>query len=301
VLGSAAGGGFPQWNCACALCRAVRDGAPGLAARTQTSVAVSADGTRWFLLCASPDARAQIESFAPLRARPLRGSPIEGVILPNADVDATGGLLSLREGEPIAVHATARVLDAFLKGNALAATLQRTPNQLSARALPLGKEIAVRDRTGAPSGLTITSIPVAGKPPPHLAHREPHAEDNVALLVREKTSDAVLAFVPCAGSVDDDLIDALAPATALLFDGTFWADDELAQVVPGASTARAMAHLPVGSSDGSLVALERVPARTRLFIHVNNTNPMLDERGPERARVRAAGWEVAVDGAEVLP
>ncbi|MFL5272833.1 MAG: pyrroloquinoline quinone biosynthesis protein PqqB [Anaeromyxobacteraceae bacterium] len=301
MLGAGAGGGFPQWNCGCRLCTAVRGGAPGLTARTQTSVAVSPDGSRWFLLCASPDIRAQLDGFAPLWPRSPRGSPIEGVLLPSADVDATAGLFSMREGEPIALHATSRVLDAFLERNALASTLRRTPSQLTVHHLPLRTRVPLLDRHGAPSGLEVTAIPVAGKPPPHLAGRAYHPEDNVGFVVRHDETGDVLAFVPCAGAIDGPLLDAIEGATALLFDGTFWSDDELERVAPGAPTARAMAHVPVGGPDGTLALLGRVRARRRLFVHVNNTNPMLDEGGPERARVRAAGWDVALDGMEVLP
>jgi pyrroloquinoline quinone biosynthesis protein B len=301
VLGAAAGGGFPQWNCGCRLCRAVREGAPGLARRTQTSAAVSPDGRRWFLLGASPDVRAQIEAFPPLWPRSPRGSPIEGVLLPSADVDATAGLFSMREGEPIALHATARVLDAFLERNALAATLRRSASQLTAHALPLGTPVPIRDRAGEPSGLEVTAVAAPGKPPPHLAGRPYHPEDNVGFLVRDTAAREVLAFFPCVGALDDALLAAVGGATALLFDGTFWSDDELVRVAPDAPTARVMAHVPVGGPDGSLARLARAGARRRFFVHVNNTNPMLDERGPERAEVRAAGWEVALDGTEVLP
>jgi pyrroloquinoline quinone biosynthesis protein B len=301
VLGSAAGGGFPQWNCGCALCGGVRRGAPGLAARTQTSVAVSADGDRWFLLCASPDIRAQIEGFSGLWPRPPRGSPVEGILLPSADVDATAGLLSLREGEPLALLATQRVLAAFLERNALAATLRRTPAQLAAYPLALDAEVPLRDRAGAPTGLFATAFAVAGKPPPHLAGSRYEREDSVGFLVRDERSREALAFVPCAGAIDAALLAAVDGATALLFDGTFWSDDELVRVAPDAPTARAMAHVPVGGPDGSLARLAGVRARRRLFVHVNNTNPMLQDGGPERAQVRAAGWEVAHDGLEVLP
>jgi pyrroloquinoline quinone biosynthesis protein B len=301
VLGAAAGGGFPQWNCGCRLCRAVREGQPGLTARTQTSAAVSADGERWFLLAASPDVRAQIDAYPPLWPRSARGSPIEGILLPSADVDATAGLFSLREGEPLALHATARVLEAFLERNALAATLRRTPAQLAAHALPLGTPVPLRDRSGAASGLEVTAVAVPGKPPPHLAGRAYHAEDNVGFLLRDVAAREVLAFFPCVGALDDALLAVLDGATALLFDGTFWSDDELARAAPGSPTARAMAHVPVGGPEGSLARLAAVRAPRRLFVHVNNTNPMLDERGPERGQVRAAGWDVALDGTEVLP
>jgi pyrroloquinoline quinone biosynthesis protein B len=301
VLGAAAGGGFPQWNCGCRLCSAVRDGAPGLTARTQTSVAVSPDGERWFLLGASPDVRAQIDAFAPLRPRSPRGSPIEGVLLPSADVDATAGLFSMREGEPLALYATGRVLDAFLERNALAATLRRSASQLAVHPLPLGSAVPLHDRRDSPSGLEVTAVPVAGKPPPHLAGRAYHPEDNVGFLVRDAAAREVLAFFPCAGALGETLLAAVDGASALLFDGTFWSDDELVRVAPGSPTARAMAHVPVGGPDGSLARLARVRARRRLFVHVNNTNPMLEEGGPERALVRAAGWEVALDGTEALP
>ena len=301
ILGSAAGGGFPQWNCACALCRGVRDGTRGLSARTQTSVAVSSDGARWFLLCASPDVRAQLEAARPLWPRGLRGSPIEGVLLPSADVDATAGLLSLREGEPIQLIGTERVLTAFLEQNVLAATLRRTPSQLAVGTLPLGSEVALRDRSGAATGLVASAFPARGKSPPHLAARRYEREDNVGFSIRDEATGESIAFAPCVGEVDDAIVAAVDGASALLFDGTFWSEDELARVAPGAPSARAMGHVPVSGRDGTLALLARVRARRRLFVHVNNTNPMLNDDGAERAEVRAAGWDVAHDGMEVLP
>jgi pyrroloquinoline quinone biosynthesis protein B len=301
VLGAAAGGGFPQWNCGCALCSGVRAGEPGLAPRTQASAAATADGKRWFLLSASPDLRAQIEATPDLWPRAPRGSRIEGVLLPSADVDATVGLLSMREGEPLSLFATRRVLEAFVERNVLAATLQRTPSQLATRALQLGEEVPLIDRRGAPAGLLARAFAVPGKPPPHLAGRAYDPEDNVAFALRDVATGESLVFAPCVGAIDAALLATLDGASAVLFDGTFWSDDELSRAAPGAPTAREIAHVPVGGADGSLQLLARVRARRRLFVHVNNTNPMLRDDGPERALVRETGWEVAHDGLEVLP
>jgi pyrroloquinoline quinone biosynthesis protein B len=207
----------------------------------------------------------------------------------------------MREGEPLALHGTGRVLDAFLERNALAATLRRTPAQLAVHLLPPGSAVPLRDRRGAPTGLEVTAVPAAGKPPPHLAGRAYHPEDNVGFLVRDAAAGEVLAFFPCVGALTRELAAALEGASAILFDGTFWSEHELARTAPGSPSAREMAHVPVGGPDGSLARLAALRAPRRLFVHVNNTNPMLDERGPERAFVRAAGWEVALDGTEVLP
>lgn len=299
ILGSAAGGGFPQWNCACALCAGVRAGAEGLRARTQTSAAVSADGERWFLLGCAPDVGVQLRAHPPLWPPTGRGSPVEGILLSSADVDATVGLFSLREGAPLTVLGTAGVLEDVLSRNALAATLRRTPAQLQACALALGEERLLRDRRGAPAGLGAVAFPVAGKVPPHLAGRASRPEDTIGLLVRDLASGGRLAFVPCAGAIDAPLLAALEGADVVLFDGTFWSEDELAAVSPGAPSASAMGHLAIDGPGGSLAALAGLGARLRLFVHVNNTNPVLREHGPERGRVRASGWEVAHDGMEL--
>jgi pyrroloquinoline quinone biosynthesis protein B len=300
VLGSAAGGGFPQWNCGCPNCRGVREGTLRAAARTQESVAVSADGEAWFLLNASPEIRHQIEACPPLHPRGPRHSPIAGILLTNGDLDHCLGLLSLRESHPLVVYATEAVRRGFVEGNVLYRTLQRFAGQATWRILELGREAAMTGPDGRPSGLGVEAVPVPGKPPVHLEGlAAPGPGDNVGLRIREAASGRVLAYLTGVAAVDAAVERALDGAHCVFFDGTFWASDELPALGLGDKRAEAMAHLPVGGPEGSLARLQELRAPRRLYIHVNNTNPMLREDGPERAAVMAAGWEVAEDGMEI--
>ena len=299
VLGSAAGGGFPQWNCGCDNCRAVRVGAPDLRARTQESVAVSADGVRWLLLNASPEVRAQIESFDGLHPRAPRHSPIAAIALTNGDLDHCLGLLSLRESQPLALYTTRGVERGFREGNVLFRTLQRFDGQLSFRALELGRAQDVLDPNGAPIGLSLEAVPVPGKVPIHLeGARPPSAEDNVGVLVRETGSGRTLGYFPAVAAGCAPLTAAVAHADCVFFDGTFWSSDELPQRGLGEKRAEDMAHWPVGGERGSLHFLRELRAR-KILIHINNTNPMLREDASEAQQLAAAGIEVAYDGMQV--
>jgi pyrroloquinoline quinone biosynthesis protein B len=300
VLGSAAGGGFPQWNCACPNCRGVREGTLRATARTQESVAVSGDGEAWFLLNASPEIRAQIESFPPLHPRGPRHSPIEGILLTNADLDHCLGLLSLRESYPLVVYATERVRQGFTQGNVLYRTLQRFPEQVTWRVLKPGREEELA--AGArPSGLTVEAVAVPGKPPVHLEGlAAPDPEDNVGFRIRESATGRLLAYFSGVGAVTPSVRQALDGADGVFFDGTFWSSQELPALGLGTRRAEDMAHVPVGGDTGSLRMLNGVRAARRVYIHINNTNPLLREGSPERAAVEAEGWEVAGDGMEIL-
>ena len=293
VLGSAAGGGFPQWNCGCPNCRGLREGRLAAEPRTQESIAVSADGARWVLLNCSPDVARQIEAFPPLRPRRLRDTPIAAIVLTNGDLDHCLGLLVLREAQRLVVYATAAVRDAFLE-NPFARTLERFPGQVEWRAPSPGVESPLAD-----TGLRITAVPAPGKPPLHREGRaEPVAEDNVGLLIRDPAG-ASLAYFPGVARLTDAVARVLADADCVFFDGTFWAGDEMGALGIGGRPAEAMGHLPVGGPAGSLAALASLRAPRRVYIHVNNTNPMLREDGPEHAAVLAADWEVASDGLDL--
>ncbi len=301
VLGSAAGGGFPQWNCGCANCVAVRSGAPGVRARSQESVAISADGEAWFLLNASPEIRAQIEGFSGLHPRGPRHSPIAGIVLTNGDLDHCLGLLSLRESHPLQLFATRSVERGFREGNVLHRTLQRFPEQLALRALELGAEQPLRLPDGSPSGLTVEAVPVWGKLPIHLEGRaEPSPEDNIGLLVREPARGRTLGYFPAVARLDAPLAAAAAKAECVFFDGTFWSSDELPRHGLGDKRAEDMAHWPLGGPEGSLAWLRELRAR-RILIHVNNTNPILREGSAESQQLRAADVELAYDGLELAP
>jgi pyrroloquinoline quinone biosynthesis protein B len=294
VLGSAAGGGFPQWNCGCSNCVAVRSQKPGLQARTQDSVAVSADGERWFLLNASPDVLRQVQENPPLWPRGLRDSPIAGVVLSNGDLDHVLGLLQLRESQPLSLYSTVRVQDG-LRENAALRTLDRFEGQLRWHHLKLNETCELEDAKGTGSGVFLTPVPVPGKPPLHLMQTfAPSVEDNVALRLRAAQGGSLMYASAIA-----DARAAMASfqgCSALLMDGTFWSETELPDLGVNMGPARSMAHQPVGGQAGSLEALRHLDVPRRIFTHLNNTNPLLDEHSPERAHVVASGWEVAFDG-----
>jgi len=300
VLGSAAGGGFPQWNCGCENCRGLRAGGLRARARTQESVAVSADGDQWFLINCSPEIRSQIESFPPLHPRGPRHSPIAAILLTNGDLDHCLGLLSLRESHPLAIYATERLRQGFTEGNVLYRTLDRFPGQVTWRRLELGREQELTGVDERPSGLSAEPVAVPGKLPIHLetgATSQP--EDSVGFRIRERRTGRVVAYLSGVGAVTDAVRRALEGADCVFFDGTFWSSDEMPASGLGTKKAEEMAHLPIGGPDGSLARLGGLGAPRRIFIHVNNTNPLLREDSPERAQVEAAGWEVACDGLEV--
>ena len=299
VLGSAAGGGFPQWNCGCPNCRGLRAGTIQATARRQESVAVSADGRSWLLLNVSPEIREQIESFKGLHPQAPRHSPISGIVLTNGDLDHTLGLLSLRESHPLVLHATDRVRAGFVEHNVLYRTLQRFPGQVTWRTLMLGTEEEVPE-----TGLALEAVPVPGKPPIHLENgpegrHAPDQEDNIGLRIRDTATGRRLAYFPAAGALTPMVSKALEDADCVFFDGTFWSADELPAQGLGTKRAEDMAHLPVGGEGGSLAALRGLRASRRIYIHVNNTNPLLREDSAERDQVEAAGWQVAWDGMEV--
>ena len=299
VLGSAAGGGFPQWNCGCSNCRGVREGTGRSTPRTQESVAVSADGEHWALLNASPEIRSQIESFPGLHPTAPRHSPIAAIVLTNGDLDHTLGLLSLRESHPLVVYATERVRAGFTEGNVLYRTLERFPGQVTWRTLEPGREIPLAGGDG-PIGLGIEAVAVPGKRPIHLERQGAgDARDNIGLKIRDAATGKRLAYFPAAGALTADIRSALAEADCVFFDGTFWSSDELPARGLGAKRAEDMAHLPVGGAGGSLSALGPLAAARRIYIHVNNTNPLLCDDSPERKDAEAAGWEIAMDGMEV--
>jgi pyrroloquinoline quinone biosynthesis protein B len=300
VLGSAAGGGFPQWNCGCPNCRGVRSGDLRATARSQECVAVSADGDRWFLLNCSPEIRQQIESFPPLHPRGPRHSPIAAILLTNGDLDHCLGLLSLRESHPLVVYATDRLRRGFTDGNVLYRTLDRFPGQVTWRSLELGREAELADMEGRPAGLLVEAVAVPGKLPIHLeTGAAPDPADSVGFRIRERATGRVLAYLSGVGAVSDAVRRAVEGADCVFFDGTFWSADELPGLGLGTKRAEDMAHLPIGGPEGSLARLNAVTARRRIFIHLNNTNPLLRDDSPERAHVEAAGWEVARDGMEV--
>jgi len=297
ILGSAAGGAFPQWNCACANCRAVRAGAFHGKPRTQTQVAITQDGRSWFLLGASPDLRSQIESTPELHPRDgVRQSPIAGVALANADLDHVVGLLLLRELQPLRIHATASVRRILREDNSMFAMLQRIPEQAVWTDFACGREFSLRDAQGGDSGLRCRAWSLRTHYPAYVsADRQSQLAPGEASLgfFIHANSGLSLAFMPAVPQVDDALLAELDACDVLLFDGTFWSDDELIRAQGSGQTARQMGHVPVEETLVSLAGLHRP---RKIFLHINNTNPMLDETSPEHRQVRDEGWEIGEDG-----
>jgi pyrroloquinoline quinone biosynthesis protein B len=302
VLGAAAGGGFPQWNCGCPNCREARAGylkassgrrPPRVHPRTQDSLAVSGDGERWFLFNASPDIHRQIEATSELHPRGPRHSPIAGVVLTNGDLDHTLGLFSLRESLPFVVHATEAVWRGLAERNAIFRTLERFEGQVVWNKLELDRPAEL-----AP-WLTVVPFAAPGKLPVHLMRDGTASpEDNIGLLARDERTGKRLAYVSSAGAVAP-VASRLGDVDTVLFDGTFWSSDELVRLGLSKSRAEDMAHVPIGGDTGSLAGLAGVAIRRRIFVHINNTNPILVEGSPERSAVERAGWEVGFDGMEV--
>jgi pyrroloquinoline quinone biosynthesis protein B len=293
VLGAAAGGGLPQWNCACENCALVRARDPRITPRTQDSLALTGRG-RWLLINASPDVLRQIEGFAPLHPRAARDTPIGAIALTNGDLDHVVGLLSLRESQPLVLLATERVRAGLVERNAVLRTLARTRDQVTWRTLELDREVVVEE-----VGLGVTAVAAPGKLPVHLMGLlEPSPEDNVALRVRDLATGRVVVVATALGSLDR--VEAmLHGADAVFFDGTFWSDDELVSQGLGQARARDMAHVPISGDEGSLARLAGLIASRRVYTHINNTNPILREGTSERRAVERAGWEIAFDGMEL--
>lgn len=301
VLGSAAGGGFPQWNCNGRNSADVRNGVAGLDARTQASIAVSADGRNWVLLNASPDLRQQINDTPELHPAPdgaPRNSPIKAVILTNGDVDAVAGLLTLREAQPFTIYGSARVLG-VLAGNNIFDVVDAA--LVPRRAMTFGRPFAVEGPTG-PIGLEVEAFTVPGKVPLYLEDASAGAGfgtqegDTVGLKVTETATGHYFYFVPGCARLDDALRARLAGAPLVFFDGTLYTNDEM--IVQGLmnKTGDRIGHMNMSGSNGTVAAFAALGVGRKIFIHVNNSNPALREDSPERAALTAAGWEVAYDG-----
>jgi pyrroloquinoline quinone biosynthesis protein B len=293
LLGTAAGGGFPQWNCWCPSCRIARREPARARPRSQSSAAVSADGRRWFLLNASPDVHAQLARIPGPEPRGMRHVPIEGVVLTDAELDHTLGIVLLREGRFLQLYATPAA-QSVIERDSSVLPVTRAFAEVRVEPLAIGGSTALGYRDGCPAGLTVTAFPVPAGPPRFASEALPG--HTVGLLVRDDATGGVCAFVPGCGGLDRTLLDRLAGAELVLFDGTFWTDDELIALGIGQRTARAMDHLPVSGPDGSLEQLAALPARHRVYTHINNTNPMLIEDSPHRLEVERHGLVVGADG-----
>ena len=297
LMGTAAGGGFPQWNCWCPCCETARKDPRAARHRTQSSAAISIDGTRWFLLNASPDVRDQLTRL-PSNGRPqtIRHVPIEGVLLTDAELDHTIGVMLLREGRHLPIYTTGAI-GSVLERESRILPVTRAFGDVPLTELPLDTPIDLRYRDGSPSGLTAEAFAVAAGPPMFApAAGEGHT---VGLLLRDEQRGQLCGFVPGCGDLDASLLSRLAHADILLFDGTFWSDRELVDLGISKRTAREMDHLPISGTGGSLERLAALPCRHRVYTHINNTNPILLERSPEHRAVTEAGLTVGFDGLSI--
>ena len=291
VLGAAAGGGFPQWNCGCRLCALVRVGDPRVRPATQISIAVSGNQTDWVIVGASPDLRQQIMQTPKLWPRAgLRDSPIAGVVLLGGDVDALAGLLVLRERQPFTVYAPEALLG-LLEENRIFEVLD--PSVVQRTALEPLQPVACG------GGLKLTLLPMPGKVPLYLedrSAREPQPGPNYAALLEANGRSVIVA--PACAEITPSVVRQLSGADVVFFDGTLFTDDEMIVAGLGPKTGRRMGHVPISGAGGTLEGLARVPGR-RILAHINNSNPILLRDSPERRTVEAAGFEIAFDGMEV--
>lgn len=297
VLGSGAGGGFPQWNCNCRLCAGQRSGQVRATPRTQSSIAVSADGERWILLNASPDLGAQLRASPALWPRHgLRHSPIEAVVLMDSQIDHVAGLLSLREGQRLQLYCTPEAHDDLTGSLPLLRTLD---SYCGVTWHPLSLEPgggAWHDI----AGLRLQAVPVPGKAPPYSPRRQTEARsENAAVLIEDPATGKRLLYAPGLAQVGEAERRSLDACDCVLVDGTFWTEDEMVAAGLGKKHAADMGHLPQCDGPhgpGMLQALDACAARRKVLIHINNSNPILDEDGPQRAQLVRRGIEVAFDG-----
>ena len=304
VLGSAAGGGFPQWNCNCRNCVAVRSGTPGFKARTQSSLAVSRDGDSWVLLNASPDLRQQLNQTPELHADPKRGlrhSPVKAAVLTNGDVDHVIGLVNLREAQPFSIYGTNRVLDIIKSNNVfqvLAAPLvPRTE-------LPLDKPVAL-EGAGGDLGLTVEAFAVPGKIALYLEDAAAGDDfgtregDTIGLKVSDPATKKSFFYIPGCATIDEPLARRLEGASIVFFDGTLFTDDEMIEQGLLGKTGARMGHISMSGPSGSITAFSKLKVGRLIYVHINNSNPALDENSAARKTIEGAGWEVGYDGLEV--
>lgn len=291
VLGAAAGGGFPQWNSYAQGCRRARRGDPGAKARTQASIAVSADGARWFVVNASPDLRQQINATPALHPQSgLRHSPIAGVVLTGGDVDVVAGLLTLRERQPFALHATARI-HAVLDANPIFEVLARDVvdrliEQLDA---PFALDDALQATLFAVPGKVPLYLESGSEPPPIVV-------DDTTVGLELLAAGKRLIYIPGCAAMTAELAARIAGADLLFFDGTLWRDDEMVVAGLGQKTGARMGHMSVGGPQGTIAAFETISVARKVIIHMNNSNPLLLGDSAERLVAEAAGWTIAEDG-----
>jgi pyrroloquinoline quinone biosynthesis protein B len=292
ILGSAAGGGFPQWNCHCATCEAARAGVRARP-RTQSSLAVCGDEGPWFLVNASPDARQQLEALTPGQVDGVRAPPVAGVLLTDAEIDHTAGLLLLRESAtPVRVFGAEGVELALTRGYPVLAMLDSYCGA-EWQTLEPGRPTPLEG-----SSLAVEPFAVGGDAPRYMSRSGLELEAS-GFVFRDRLSGGVVTYAPGLARLDDDVLTRFAASDLVLVDGTFWRDDELARLGISARSAHDMGHVPLSGPGGTLEPLARLERPRVVLVHINNTNPILLEDSPERQAVLGAGVEVSYDGLEI--
>lgn len=297
VLGSAAGGGFPQWNCNCPNCHGVRTGTIQAKARTQSSIAVSENGTDWVLLNASPDIRQQLFEFkAAQPARKLRDTGITSVILMDSQLDHTTGLLTLREGCPMKVWCTEMVHQDLTSGFPVFNMLKHWNGGLQYHEINPKQAFKIDGF----ENLEFLPLIIKSAAPPYSPHRnDPHDGDNIALIIKDHKTQKQLFYAPGLGKIDDQIMQIMQSSDCVMIDGTLWTDDEMQQTGVGTKTGREMGHLYISGEGGSLSYLNQLNTPKKVLIHINNTNPILNENSSQFAELKANGVEVAYDGMQI--
>lgn len=290
ILGAAAGGGLPQWNCGCNNCNLARSG--DIPAQTQSSIAVTADGESWAILNASPDIRHQMTDCAALHPSGLRELPLRSVLVTNGDIDHVAGLLTLREMQPFTLFATAGIHE-VLAQNPMFDALNSSVVQRETIALDASFELA--------PGLIATLFAVPGKVPLYLEGEMVQTDliGDQTVGVKLVSGSKTAFYIPGCAMLNDDLRRRLDGADCLFFDGTLWQDDEMVRANLGQKTGKRMGHMSMSGPDGSIAAFEELTIGKKIFVHMNNTNPVLRPTSAEKAQAEAAGWIIGQDGMEI--
>ncbi len=292
ILGSGAGGGFPQWNCSCPNCKALRAGTIKATARNQSSIAVSSDGEHWALFNASPDVRAQLESFPEIHPKnKVRGTGIEAIVMFDSQIDHATGLLILREGDPLTIYCTEMVRQDLTTGFPIFNILEHFCG-VKDHTIPLNGDAFTIPNI---QDLEFTALPLKSKAPPYSPHRnDPHEGDNIGMIIRQISTGKTTFYAPGLGEIEAHVEQAMKDADCVLVDGTFWSDDELASV-GRPLLARKIGHLPQSGKGGMIEFLDTLEKPRKILIHINNTNPILNEESEERDILTQHGIEVSYD------
>jgi len=296
VLGSGAGGGFPQWNCSCPNCKAVRAGTIKASTRNQSSIAVSSDGERWVLFNASPDVRAQLENFPEIHPKnKVRGTGIEAIVLIDSQIDHATGLLILREGDPLNIYCTEMVKQDLSTGFPIFNILEHFCG-VNDHSIPLKGDAFTIPNI---NDLEFTALALKSKAPPYSPHRnDPHEGDNIGMIIRQISTGKTLFYAPGLGVMEPHVEKAMQEADCVMVDGTFWTDNELASV-GRPLLARKIGHIPQSGEEGMIQILDSLKKPRKILIHINNTNPILNEESEERAILNEHGIEASFDNMNI--